>query len=111
LKTASSDIEKFRTFYDQFEAADESEYEALVVGKADILASPAFFDYIANIAAAAHDDPERKAKIIQTGSRIAAIHEAYARAAKDQQSLTEAAENFHSLLQVRYLLVCVWCLN
>jgi hypothetical protein len=63
--------------------------------------SAGFFDYLGNIATAAADDKERAQQIIDTGQRIAAIHEAYARAALDDAKMALAQEKLASVLQVR----------
>jgi hypothetical protein len=107
LKTAHEDIVKFSNFYAKFEAAEEGEYEAIVAGNEDILMSAGFFDYLGNIATAAADDKERAQQIIATGQRIAAIHEAYARAALDEQQMALAQEKLLSVLEV--CLLCCAC--
>lgn len=91
---------RFSNFFAKFEESAEEEHEALVAGHEDILMSAAFFDYLGSIATAAADDKERAQQIIETGQRIAAIHEAYARAALDDAKMGLAQEKLASILEV-----------
>eukprot|EP00892_Ulva_mutabilis_P005879 jgi/Ulvmu1/3663/UM017_0077.1 len=103
LRNAHDDVTKYREFYSKFEYADESEYEAIVAGNEDTLMSAGFFDFLGHIATAAHDDVEAQERIIVTGNRIAAIHEAYAKAAESQAQLAEAHAKLQDVLQVETL--------
>ena len=76
-------------------------YEAIVAGNEATLMSAAFFDFVGHIATAAQDDPEEQERIIVTGNRIAAIHEAYAQAADNEAQLAEAQEKLQDVLKVR----------
>lgn len=76
-------------------------YEAIVAGNEATLMSAAFFDFVGHIATAAQDDPEEQERIIVTGNRIAAIHEAYAQAADSEAQLAEAQEKLQDVLKVR----------
>lgn len=63
--------------------------------------SAAFFDYIGHIATAAQAEPESQQRIIATGNRIAAIHEAYAKAAENEAQLAEAHDKLQDVLKAR----------
>lgn len=93
---------RYSEFFSKFEDCHEDEHEALVAGNEDILMSKGFFDYLGNIANAAADDEERVEQIVATGQRIAAIHEAYARAALDEAKIGLAQEKLASVLEVWY---------
>ena len=95
---------RFSNFFAKFEACEEDEHEAMVAGHEDIIMSATFFDYLGNIATAAAEDKERAQQIIATGQRIAAIHEAYARAALDEAKMGLAQEKLASILEVCYML-------
>lgn len=71
-----------------------------MAGNEATLMSAAFFDFIGHIATAAQDDSEEQERIIVIGNRIAALHEAYAKAAENEAQLAEANNKLQDLLQV-----------
>lgn len=84
-----------------------------MAGNEATLMSAAFFDYIGHIATAAQAEPAAQQRIIATGNRIAAIHEAYAKAAENEAQLAEAHDKLQDVLKARplprlHLCAVVW---
>lgn len=101
LRSASDDVAQTARLFCKFDDADSLEYESIVAGNASAL-NAEFYEYLQNIIMAEHDNKARQEELLKLGAQVSALQEAFAKIEADASVMQNAAEKFHSLLEVRF---------